>query len=66
MNLLHFFDKPDLWWLNGMCNPCTKFMLLLMKGDMENVMLGAIFLASKKLRAVLMVLQVESIALYAF
>ncbi|KAM4119181.1 hypothetical protein ACJW30_03G040300 [Castanea mollissima] len=57
MNLQRFFDKPDLCWLNGMGNPCTKFILLLMLGDMENVMLGAIYLASKKLRAVLMVPQ---------
>ena len=33
---------------------------------MENLMLGAIYLASEKLRAILIVPQVEGIALYAF
>ena len=64
MNLQLFFYNPDLWWLTGMGKQSLYNVHITV--DVENLMLGAIYLASEKLRAILIVPQVEGIALYAF
>ena len=64
MNLQIFFYNPDLWWSNGMGKQSLYNVHITV--DVENLMLGAIYLASEKLRAILIAPQVEGIALYAF